>query len=310
MPHIPVLLNEVIEGLTVKPGGLYIDATVGAGGHAEAILEASSPNGCLLGIDADEEAVRLASEKLARFGDRVVIVRANFSDLAFVARREGFIEVDGILFDLGFASFQIENPERGFSLYADGPLDMRYDRSKGFSAYHLVNRLKEKELAEIIRRYGEEPKAHRIARAIVRARPIRTTLELARVVEQVTGPGRGRLHPATRTFLALRIAVNDELGALRAALPQAVELLAPGGRVAVISFHSLEDRIVKEFFRRESRDCICPPEVPVCCCGHKATLRVITPKPIRPSPEEVEANPRSRSARLRIAEKITQKGGG
>lgn len=302
MLHRPVLLREVVEGLAVKPGGLYIDATVGAGGHAEAILEASAPDGCLLGIDADDEAVRLASERLARFGDRVVVIQGNFAELEHLAKSEGFFQVDGILFDLGFASFQVENPERGFSFYADGPLDMRYDRSRRRSAYHIVNRTKEEELAEIIRRYGEEPRARRIARAIVEARPIRTTLELARIVEQVVGSG-GRIHPATRVFQAIRIAVNDELATLEAALPQAVSLLKPGGRLAVISFHSLEDRIVKEFFRRESRDCICPPEVPVCGCNHKATLKVITSKPIRPSDEEVKANPRSRSARLRIAER-------
>ncbi len=302
MPHIPVLLEEVVKGLAVRPGGLYIDATIGEGGHAEAILEASSPDGYLLGIDVDDEALRRASERLARFKGRFALVRGSYRNLADIARREGFFRVDGILFDLGFAFFQVEDPRRGFSFYLNGPLDMRYDRTSRISAYHIVNQIPEEELAEIIRKYGEEPKAHRIARAIAQARPIRSTLELARVVEQVVGSG-GRIHPATRVFQAIRIAVNQELDNLKEALPQAVELLKPGGRVAVISFHSLEDRIVKEFFRRESRDCICPPEMPVCVCGHKATLKVITAKPITPSPEEVEANPRSRSARLRIAER-------
>ncbi len=302
MPHIPVLLQEVVKGLAVKPGGLYIDATIGEGGHAEAILEASSPDGCLLGIDVDDEALKRASERLARFKGRVALVRASYRDLASVARREGFFQVDGILFDLGFAFFQVEDPRRGFSFYLNGPLDMRYDRTGRVSAYHIVNQIPEEELAEIIWKYGEEPKARRIARAIAQARPIRSTLELARVVEQVVG-SRGKIHPATRVFQAIRIAVNQELDNLKEALPQAVELLKPGGRLGVISFHSLEDRIVKEFFRRESRDCICPPEMPVCVCGHKATLKVITVKPITPSPEEVEANPRSRSAKLRIAER-------
>lgn len=302
MPHIPVLLEKVVEGLAVKPGGLYIDATVGEGGHAEAILEASFPDGCLLGIDVDDEALKKAAERLARFKGRVALVKANYRDLASIARREGFFQVDGILFDLGFAFFQVEDPRRGFSFYLNGPLDMRYDRSGKTSAYHIVNRIPEEELADIIWKYGEEPKARRIAKAIAQARPIRSTLELARIVEQVVGSG-GKIHPATRVFQAIRIAVNQELDNLKEALPQAVELLKPGGRLAVISFHSLEDRIVKEFFRQESRDCICPPEMPVCVCGHKATLKVITQKPITPSPEEVEANPRSRSAKLRIAER-------
>ncbi len=302
MPHIPVLLEKVVEGLAVKPGGLYIDATVGEGGHAEAILEASFPDGCLLGIDVDDEALKKAAERLARFKGRVALVKANYRDLASIARREGFFQVDGILFDLGFAFFQVEDPQRGFSFYLNGPLDMRYDRSGKTSAYHIVNRIPEEELADIIWKYGEEPKARRIAKAIAQARPIRSTLELARIVEQVVGSG-GKIHPATRVFQAIRIAVNQELDNLKEALPQAVELLKPGGRLAVISFHSLEDRIVKEFFRQESRDCICPPEMPVCVCGHKATLKVITQKPITPSPEEVEANPRSRSAKLRIAER-------
>jgi len=302
MQHTPVLLKEVLEGLAVKPGGLYIDATVGEGGHAEAILEASSPDGCLLGIDVDEEAIKRASERLARFKGRVALVKASYTNLVNTARKEGFLQVDGILFDLGFALFQVEDAKRGFSFYLNGPLDMRYDRAGKLSAYHIVNRLPEEELADIIWKYGEEPKARRVAKAIVQVRPIRSTLELARVVEQVVGSG-GKIHPATRVFQAIRIAVNRELDNLKEALPQAVELLKPGGRLAVISFHSLEDRIVKEFFRQESRDCICPPELPVCMCHHKATLKVITPKPIKPSPQEVEANPRSRSAKLRIAER-------
>ncbi len=302
MPHIPVLLKEVLEGLAVKAGGLYIDATVGEGGHAEAILEASSPDGCLLGIDVDEEAIKRASARLARFKGRVALVKANYTNLVNIARKEGFFQVDGILFDLGFALFQVEDAKRGFSFYLNGPLDMRYDRASKLSAYHIVNQIPEEELADIIWKYGEEPKARRVAKAIVQARPIRSTLELARVVEQAVGSG-GKIHPATRVFQAIRIAVNQELDNLKKALPQAVELLKPGGRLAVISFHSLEDRIVKEFFRQESRDCICPPELPVCMCHHKATLKVITPKPITPSPQEVEANPKSRSAKLRIAER-------
>jgi len=257
----------------------------------------------LLGIDLDPEALRVAQRTLAPFGERALLVEADFRDLKRVAKEYLFHPVDGILLDLGVSSLQLSRPERGFSFLRDGPLDMCFSPRQKLTAADLVNRLSQEELASLLKRYGQEPKAKSIARAITLHRPIESTRELAGIVAQVVGRRR-RLHPATKTFLALRIAVNEELTALEEALPQAVEILALGGRLAVISFHSLEDRIVKEFMRRESRDCLCPPEVPVCRCGHRRSLQVITKKPIRPTPEEVEGNPRSRSARLRIAARL------
>jgi 16S rRNA (cytosine1402-N4)-methyltransferase len=233
-----------------------------------------------------------------------VLVHRPFDHLAEVAQAHQFTPADGILFDLGFSSLQLADAGRGFSFMADGPLDMRFDPQAGdLTAADLLNELPVDELAELVYRYGEEKRARRIAEAIVAARPLHTTRDLVAVIERVA-QRRGRIHPATRTFQALRIAVNDELAVLEAALPQTVEILAPGGRLAVISFHSLEDRLVKRFMRQESRDCICPPEAPVCICHHRARLRLITRKPVRPTDEEVAANPRSRSARLRVVERV------
>jgi len=287
----------------VKSGGRYIDCTVGAGGHASGILSRSAPKGLLLGIDLDPEALKVAQGTLAPFGERALLVEADFRDLKRVAREHLFHPVDGILLDLGLSFLQLDRPERGFSFLRDGPLDMRFSPRQKLTAGDLVNRLPQEELVTLLKRYGQEQKAKSIARAITLHRPLESTRELAGIVAQVVGRRR-KLHPATKAFLALRIAVNDELTALEEALPQAVEILAPGGRLAVISFHSLEDRIVKEFMRRESRDCLCPPEVPVCRCGHRRSLQVITKKPIRPTPGEVERNPHSRSARLRIAARL------
>ncbi|RME69592.1 MAG: 16S rRNA (cytosine(1402)-N(4))-methyltransferase RsmH [Chloroflexi bacterium] len=307
--HQSVLLEEVIAYLRPQPHGVYIDMTVGAGGHAAAVLEASSPDGQLFGFDQDGQALEIAAARLAEFGPRVHLYQLNFDRLRQAVQDYGIPPADGILFDLGISSMQVDQPERGFSFLADGPLDMRMDPTHGPSAADLVNHLPESELAELIFRYGEERYSRRIARAIVRARPIFRTSDLAQIVAAaVPGGGRKgrreRIHPATRTFQALRIAVNDELGALERALPQAVEQLKPGGRLAVISFHSLEDRIVKQFFRREAQDCICPPSQPVCVCQHKATIHIITKKPITPSPAEIESNPRARSAKLRVVESI------
>ncbi len=299
--HVPVLLQTVVSLLQVRPGGVYIDGTVGGGGHAAAILAASVPDGRLLGLDRDPAALDVARERLAPWGDRAVLRRGSFADLLRLA--EGFIPADGVLLDLGLSSLQLADPARGFSFSQDGPLDMRFDPSEGPTAADLVNTLSVRELTDLLYRYGEEKQARRIAEAIVAARPIHRTAELASLIEQTVGR-RERIHPATRTFQALRIAVNRELEALEVALPQALELLRPGGRLVVISFHSLEDRIVKQFLHREARDCICPPEIPVCVCGHRAQVRVLTPKPVRPDAAEVAANPRARSARLRAAEKI------
>jgi 16S rRNA (cytosine1402-N4)-methyltransferase len=309
--HVPVLADEVVEAMEVAAGGCYVDATLGAGGHAARILQASSPDGTLLGIDADAQAVTFAREVLAEFGDRATLVTSNFRHLGKVAAAYGFEKVDGVLMDLGLSSRQLADAGRGFSFSLEGPLDMRMNAGQHpegtRTAADLVNRLPEAELADLIYKYGEERHSRRIARAIVAARPIRTTGQLAEVVAGVVGY-RERIHPATRTFQALRIAVNDELQALADTLPQARDLLRPGGRLAVISFHSLEDRLVKEFFRDESRDCICPPEAPVCVCNHQATLALVTRKPVRPGAQEIERNPRSRSARLRVARVLGQTG--
>jgi 16S rRNA (cytosine1402-N4)-methyltransferase len=303
--HVPVLFHEVLEGLQVRPGGWYIDGTVGGGGHASGILAASAPDGHLLGLDRDLSALALARDRLASYDDRVLLVHRSFRYLEEVATQYTFADVDGVLFDLGLSSLQLADRERGFAFSVDGPLDMRFDRSgPGPTAAELVNELPEEQLRDLLYRLGEERLAGRIATAVVRARPLVSTAELADVVADAVGGRRERIHPATRTFQALRIAVNDELEALEDALPQAIGVLAPGGRLAVISFHSLEDRLVKRFLQRESRDCICPPEIPVCRCGHMATVRLVERKPIRPGKEEVEANPRSRSARLRLAERL------
>jgi 16S rRNA (cytosine1402-N4)-methyltransferase len=301
--HIPVLYQEILQGLQVKPDGRYIDGTLGGGGHAVGILEKSSPTGQLLGIDADPMAIAAAAERLAEYGPRGTLVNANFAQLVEIASQYGLCPADGILLDLGLSSLQLASGERGFSFQLEGPLDMRFDPHQGKSASELVNELPTTELADILHRYGEERRAQRIARAIVAARPIHTTCQLAEIVARAVGR-RGKIHPATRTFQALRIAVNDELAALSQALPQAVELLAPQGRLVVISYHSLEDRLVKQFYRQESQDCICPPQVPVCRCNHRATLEIITKKPITPSEPELKANPRCRSAKLRIAARL------
>ena len=302
---MPVLPQEVLEALLVEPGGRFVDATLGAGGHAYEILAASSPGGELLGLDRDPEALKIAADRLARFGDRAEVVHASFASLKEIAAGAGFTQADGILFDLGLSSLQLEDSRRGFSFLTDGPLDMRFDTtSQGPTAADLINRLSEEELADVLFRYGEERQSRRIAGAIVAARPIQTTGQLVEVIEETVGRRRGRLHPATLSFQALRIAVNEELASIKSALPQAVETLKVGGRLVVIAFHSLEDRIAKRFMRRESIDCICSRELPICTCDHRASLKRVVRKPIRPTEDEVAYNPRARSARLRVAERI------
>lgn len=302
--HIPVLVTQVVAGLSVQPGGRYLDATVGGGGHAAALLDASGPDGRVVGLDRDPEAVERTRARLSGYGDRLTVVHASYVELLEVLRRERFEAVDGVIFDLGFSSWQIDDPGRGFAFAQDGPLDMRFDVTSGVTAADLVNQLSEAALAQVLFEYGEEPQSRRIARAVVKSRPIETTGDLAHVVSAAVGGRRGPLHPATRTFQALRIAVNQELEAIALALPDAVSALRSGGRLGVIAFHSLEDRIVKQFLQRESQDCICPSEYPVCQCDHRRTLRVLTRKPITPSDVEINANPRSRSAKLRLAEKL------
>jgi 16S rRNA (cytosine1402-N4)-methyltransferase len=298
------MVEEVLRYLAVQPGGRYVDCTVGGGGHSLAILEAAAPGGLLLGIDADPAALETARARLQPFADSTLLVQANFRDLATVCRKADFVPVHGVLFDLGLSSYQLADQERGFGFQLEAPLDMRFDNRQSLTAYEVVNTYSEANLADVIWRFGEEPASRRIARAIVAARPIATTTQLAAVVSRAAVGPRRRTHPATRTFQALRIAVNDELGALTSALEQAVQVLGHGGRLVVIAFHSLEDRIVKQFIRRESRDCVCPPEVPSCACGHRARLRQIDRGPVRPLAEEIAANRRSRSARLRAAEKL------
>ena len=308
--HLPVMPAEVIQTLAPSAGSLQIDATVGGGGHTERILEAASPDGRLLGLDADPAAIARVAERLARFGDRLVLRQANFRELADVAPAAGFGAADGAFFDLGLSSFQLADRERGFGFRAGGPLDMRFDTGRGVPAAELLATLSADELAALFRRYGEEPAAWRIAKAIVEARktaPVETAEELAALVERVA-PGnprqKRRIHPATRVFQALRIAVNEELDALEDGLRAAVDLLRPGGRLVVLSYHSLEDRIVKRFLQAERRGCVCPPEAPVCVCGKQPRLRLVTRPSMTPTPEEIAVNPRARSARLRAAERL------
>jgi 16S rRNA (cytosine1402-N4)-methyltransferase len=308
-PHLSVLYQEIITAIKPVSGGKYVDATVGAGGHAWGILDASSPDGQLLGLDIDPDALAIAMQRLSSFQDRVHLVHSSYTSLSreLLALRWDF--VDGIVIDLGVSSMQIDMPHRGFSFLNEGPLDMRFDPSQPVSASEIVNTFPESEIADILFKYGEERRSRQIARAIVQARPIKTTLELAHVIQRTAGKSSGKIHPATRSFQALRIAVNQELQALEDFLPQAIEALTPGGRLAVISFHSLEDRIVKHTFRRESQDCICPPEQPACTCGHKAVIREINRHPIEAGEEEIKVNPRARSARLRIIEKLEKQPG-
>jgi len=309
--HQPVLAEEVIEMLSPASGSLQIDATVGGGGHTERILEATTPDGRLLGLDADGAAIARVDARLRpRFGDRLVLRRANFRELKDVAPDAGFGAVDGMLFDLGLSSFQLVDTDRGFGIRAGGPLDMRFDTSRGVPAAELLATLDADELTALFRRFGEEPNARRIARAIVDARatsPVATSEELASLVERVS-PGnprvRRRIHPATRVFQALRIAVNEELDALQDGLAAAVDLLRPGGRLVVLSYHSLEDRIVKRFLDAERKGCICPPELPVCVCGRSPRLRLVTRPSLTPTDAEIAENPRARSARLRAAERM------
>lgn len=307
--HKPVLLKSTIALLDPKPGGVFVDATLGGGGHAEGILAATAPDGILIGMDRDPDAIAYARQRLSQFGDRVRIHEANYRDIRSVVRAEGRDEVDGVLFDLGISSHELESG-RGFSFQHDEPLDMRMSPTEEtLTAWDIVNDYEEAELAALIWEYGEERHSRRVARAIVDRRKhgrIQTTGELVDVIQSaIGGRYRGqRIHPATRTFQALRIAVNSELDALELGLAAAADLLRVGGRVAVISFHSLEDRMVKNTFRSLAGRCECPPERPDCICGAKELVRIVTKRPIVADPDETSENPRSRSAKLRCAEKI------
>ena len=301
--HTPVLYQEIIEFLKPSADGLYIDGTIGAGGHAAGILEAANPSGRLLGFDRDPEAVAYSEKRLVEFGNRLVLVKASFAEMGEIAPPLGFDQVDGIVLDLGLSSRQLADGRRGFSFRSNGPLDMRFDPDQGLRASDLVNEMSEDEMTMMFRKYGEVRQSNRLTRAIIAERPINNTSELVQIIEKNIKRSK-RIHPATQVFQALRIAVNDELGELERGLQAAVQLLRYGGRLSVISFHSLEDRLVKNYFRDQSRDCICPADQPICTCDHKAQLNVVTRKIVRPSENEMAKNPRSRSARLRVAEKI------
>ncbi len=297
--HIPVLLAESIAALMVRSGKTYIDCTVGGGGHAEEIVKAG---GHLIGLDADPQAIRTAQVRLEGYKE-VTLVNENYINITDVCRKQNLESADGILFDLGMSSSQLDSSGRGFSFLRDEPLDMRFSPDQAVTASDIVNNYSESDLSRLIGDYGEEWRSNAIAAAIVRSRPITTSGQLAEIIQKAVGK-RGRIHPATKTFQALRIAVNQELENLESGLSQAINLLASGGRVAVISFHSLEDRLVKEMFRKQSSSCICPRGTPVCICGHKQVLSIVNKKVIKPSSDEIEVNPRSRSAKLRVAQKI------
>ena len=306
--HEPVMCGEVLASLECKPGGMYVDGTVGGGGHAWAILEKTAPDGLLIGIDRDGDALLASERRLQTFGRRKILVKANFADIGNVLTNLNIKKVDGILLDLGVSSHQLNAGDRGFSFSSDAPLDMRMDQDSRYCAYDLVNLSPEKDLREMIRAYGEEPMAGRIARAILTKRaaaPIRTTVELADVVYHAVPAAyrQRRIHPATRTFQAIRIAVNDELSNLRRAISSGIDVLTQGGRFSIISFHSLEDRIVKEAFRAAQKGCTCPPDLPVCSCQGESRLNVLTKRPVYPGTDEIGSNPRARSARIRTAER-------
>jgi 16S rRNA (cytosine1402-N4)-methyltransferase len=307
LEHDPVLADQVVDLLApaLERDGIVVDATLGRGGHARRILDAS-PRVSVVAIDCDPESVAAVRADAGEYGERLQLVHANFTELASVLERLGIEKVRGVLFDLGVASPQLDSPDRGFSFRTQGPLDMRMDLSARLSADDVVNRYDERDLGRVIRRYGEERFATRIARAIVKSRPIKSTDALAEVVRSAIPAATRRSggHPARRTFQAIRIEVNDELSALESALPAAVDALDVGGRLVAISYHSLEDRIVKQFFAAEQRGCVCPPDFPVCRCGAEARLRVLTRRPIRPSSSEVDRNPRASAAKLRAAERI------
>ena len=307
--HVSVLFDECMEGLNIKPDGIYVDGTLGGGGHSSGICEKLGPNGTLIGIDRDQDALNAASKRLEKYNCNKIFVQSNYSDIASVLEDLEIDEIDGALLDLGVSSFQLDNPERGFSYMNDAPLDMRMSQSDSFTAADVVNDYDKKELTNIISKYGEERWASRIADFIVKARedkPLESTFELVDVIKAAipasarrTGP-----HPAKRTFQAIRIEVNDELGQLERAVEEFCDVLAPKGRLCIITFHSLEDRIVKDIFNQRANPCTCPKEFPVCVCGKKADIKKVTGKPIVSSEEELEANPRARSAKLRVAQKI------
>ena len=302
--HRPVMAAEALRHLDPRRDGVFLDATLGEGGHAAAILESSSPTGRVFGVDLDPRTLAFARQRLSPYGRRFDCVQGNYADMLSLAQAHGFVRVDGLIMDLGFSSRQVQQPGYGFSFLLDEPLDMRFDPDGPLTASYIVNEYPRDDLADILHRFGEERRARPIARAIVAARPIQGTLHLSEIVSKGARIIPGKIHPATRTFQALRIAVNAEIDGLESGLKQAVKSLKPGGRLAVISYHSLEDRMVKSTFARESKDCICPPRIPMCVCGHSASVRLVNKRVVVPSQAEGQSNPRSRSARLRVAERV------
>ncbi len=303
--HEPVLLAESVQHLMLKEAGVYVDGTTGQGGHSEAMVLAEPQVKAVLGIDWDPRSLEFAQSRLADFADRFLPAAGSYTQMVELAAGQGISSVDGVLLDLGFSSLQIEGPEYGLSFQEDGPLDMRYNPEGGLTAEEIISSYSEHELGQIIRRYGEEPRGMAIARAIIKERPVQGTAQLASIVGSVLGrrPGQ-RVSPATKTFQALRIAVNDELSNVERGIDAAITLLAPGGRLAVISYHSLEDRIIKTQFNRGAAACVCPPGLPVCTCGQTPRLKIINRRVIKPSQAEIDSNPRSRSAKLRVAERV------
>ena len=302
--HTPVLVPEILKLLNVTSGGRYIDCTLGEGGHTKSLLEASTPGGEVLGIDADHEAIEVSKNRLEKYGDRFLFSNNNFREIRKIAMRSQFIPCHGILFDLGVSSLQLDKESRGFSFRRKAPLDMRFSIDQTLTAEEVLNTFSETEIADILYNYGEERRSRKIAKIIVKNRPIKDADQLSDLIKNNVRQTNYKINPSTKTFQALRIYINEELLALSKALEQSLEIVGIGGRIAVISYHSLEDRIVKNFFRKESKYCICPPNVSECECEHKPKIKIITKKPIVPSTNEIESNKRSRSAKLRVVERI------
>ena len=304
MEHVPVLCEEIVNYLTPQSCGKYVEGTLGGGGHARSILSASQPDGMLLGLDVDAYAISKSSDYLEGFGERLTIMKSSYVEMDRCIDKLGWEKVNGIILDLGLSSLQLSQPERGFAFSTSGPLDMRFDLAGKLMAGDIVNSWSQTQIANILYEYGDERQSRRIAKALIDSRPIKDTMQLANIVLECKRGKKTRRHPATKTFQALRIAVNKELANIANVLPKAIDILAPGGRLAVIAFHSLEDRLVKRFFKKESQDCICPPEQISCVCRHEASVLLLNRRPIRPTQFEINNNRRSRSAVLRIVEKL------
>jgi 16S rRNA (cytosine1402-N4)-methyltransferase len=302
--HIPVMVPEILKYLEVSSGGRYIDCTLGEGGHTKSLLEASNPGGEVLGIDADHEAIEVSKNRLEEYGERFIYDNSNFKNIKKIAMKSKFVPCHGILFDLGVSSLQLDKESRGFSFRRKAPLDMRFSINQTLTAQDVLNTFSESEISDILYQYGEERQSRKIAKLIIENRPLSNADELSDLIKKNIRQTNYKINPSTKTFQALRIYINEELNSLSQALEQSLEILGVGGRMAVISYHSLEDRIVKNFFKKESKYCICPPNIPKCDCEHFPKLKIVTKKPVSPSQSEIDANKRSRSAKLRVVERI------